>query len=59
MTGLFLAVSRILPNLFHWRVSSGTTSPASAPFGRLFDLGVIAPRLTALLRLVGRRTADP
>lgn len=48
MTGIFLSVSRILPDLYPLDGELDSYIAAEHTVGRLLDLGVIAPRLTEL-----------
>jgi hypothetical protein len=50
MTGMFLSVSRILPDRYPLEGDLDDYIAAEHPFGRLLDRGVIAPRLTELYR---------
>jgi hypothetical protein len=48
MTGMFLAVSRVLPHIYPLKGELDHYIADEHPLGRLLDLGVIAPRLTEL-----------
>jgi hypothetical protein len=50
MTGMFLSVSRVLPDLYPLDGELDDYIADEHAFGRLLDLGVIAPRLTELYR---------
>jgi hypothetical protein len=50
MTGMFLSVSRILPDRYPLEGELDDYIATEHPFGRLLDRGVIAPRLTELYR---------
>jgi hypothetical protein len=50
MTGIFLSLSRVLPNRYPLRGELDAYIADEHTVGRLLDLGVIAPRLTALYR---------
>jgi hypothetical protein len=50
MTGMFLSVSRVLPHIYPLEGELDDYIADEHPFGRLLDLGVISPRLTALYR---------
>jgi hypothetical protein len=50
MTGIFLSVSRVLPNLYPLERELDGYIADEHTVGRLLDLGVIAPRLTELYR---------
>jgi hypothetical protein len=50
MTGMFLSVSRVLPNRYPPEGDLDGYIAAEHTLGRLLDLGVIAPRLTKLYR---------
>jgi hypothetical protein len=50
LTRMFLSVSRVLPDRYPLDGDLDDYIAAEHPFGRLLDLGVIAPRLTALYR---------
>jgi hypothetical protein len=50
LTGMFLSVSRVLPAVYPLEGELETYVAAEHAFGRLLDLGVITPRLTALYR---------
>ena len=50
MTGMFLSVSRVLPNLYPLDGELDDYIADEHTVGRLLDLGVIAPRLTELYR---------
>jgi hypothetical protein len=50
MTGLFLSVSRVLPDLYPLTGELDDYIADEHTVGRLLDLGVIAPRLTGLYR---------
>jgi hypothetical protein len=47
-TGMFVSVSRVLPDVYPMETDLESTIPAEHPFGRLLDVGIIAPRLIAL-----------
>jgi hypothetical protein len=49
-TGMFLSVSRVLPDQYPLDGNLEDYIADEHPFGRLLDLGVIAPRLTELYR---------
>ena len=50
LTGMFLSVSRVLPNEYPLDGELDDYIAAEHAFGRLLDLGVIVPRLTELYR---------
>jgi hypothetical protein len=50
MTGMFLSVSRVLPQLYPLQGELDDYIADEHAFGRLLDLGVIVPRLTELYR---------
>ena len=50
VTGMFLSVSRVLPNRYPLEGELDDYIAAEHPVGRLLDLGVITPRLTELYR---------
>ena len=50
MTGIFLSVSRVLPNTYPLDAELDTYIAAEHTVGRLLDLGVIVPRLSELYR---------
>ena len=50
MTGMFLSVSRVLPNLYPLEGALDDYIADEHTIGRLLDAGVIAPRLTELYR---------
>jgi hypothetical protein len=50
MTGMFRSVSRVLPHIYPLEGELDDYIADEHPFGRLLDLGVISPRLTALYR---------
>ena len=50
MTGIFLSVSRVLPNLYPLEGELDDYIATEHTVGRLLDLGVIAPRLRELYR---------
>ena len=50
MTGMFLSVSRVLPNLYPLDGELDDYIADEHTVGRLLDLGVIVPRLTELYR---------
>jgi hypothetical protein len=50
MTGLFLSISRVLPNVYPLDGALDAYIADEHTVGRLLDLGVIAPRLTELYR---------
>ncbi len=50
MTGMFLSVSRVLPNLYPLEGALDDYIVDEHTVGRLLDVGVIAPRLTELYR---------
>ena len=57
-TGMFLSVSRVLPDIYPLTGELDDYIAAEHPLGRLLDLGVIVPRLNEL-PLIGRRVEDP
>ena len=50
LTSMFLSISRVLPNRYPLHGSLDDYIDAEHTIGRLLDLGVITPRLTALYR---------
>ena len=50
MTGLFLSVSRVLPNLYPLEGALEDYIAGEHTLGRLLDVGVIVPRLAELYR---------
>ena len=50
MTGMFLSVSRVLPDQYPLNGELDDYIADEHAFGRLLDLGVISPRLTELYR---------
>jgi hypothetical protein len=50
MTGMFLSVSRVLPDVYPLDGDLDDYIAAEHAVGRLLDLGVIMPRLTELYR---------
>ena len=59
MTGMFLSVSRVLPNLYPLDGELDDYIADEHTIGRLLDLGVIVPRLDRAVPLVGRRAGRP
>ena len=59
MTGIFLSVSRVLPDLYPLEGELDDYIADEHTIGRLLDVGVIAAPAHRPLRLVRRRAADP
>jgi hypothetical protein len=59
LTGMFVSVSRVLPDVYPLDGELDDYIAAEHAFGRLLDLGVIAPRLTELYRWSAEELAIP
>jgi hypothetical protein len=59
MTGMFLSVSRVLPDLYPLEGELEDYIAREHALGRLLDAGVLAPRLTALYRWSSRELQIP
>jgi len=59
MTGIFLQLSRVLPNEYPLRGSVQSYLRAELRFGRLLDYGVIVPRLQQLYAWSAHELAAP
>ncbi|MGP7997615.1 MAG: hypothetical protein ACLPKI_09875 [Streptosporangiaceae bacterium] len=59
MTGIFLQLSRVLPNEYPPRGSVQSYLRAELGFGRLLDYGVIVPRLQQLYQWSAHELAAP
>ncbi|MFF3013391.1 hypothetical protein [Streptomyces sp. NPDC057939] len=59
MTGIFLQLSRVLPDEYPLRDSVRSHLDREIGFGRLLDFGVIAPRLQQLYEWSARELAQP
>jgi len=59
MTGVFLQLSRVLPNEYPLRGSARSYLSAELRFGRLLDYGVIVPRLQQLYEWSAHELAAP
>ena len=59
MTGIFLQLSRVLPDEYPLRGSARSYLPDELGFGRLLDYGVIAPRLQQLYQWSAHELAAP
>ena len=59
MTGIFLQLSRVLPNEYPLRGSVRYYLDAEQGFGRLVDYGVIVPRLQQLYEWSAHELATP
>jgi hypothetical protein len=59
MTGLFLSVSRVLPDLYPLEGELDDYIADEHTIGRMLDLGVITPRLTELYRWAAAELAIP
>jgi hypothetical protein len=59
MTGIFLQLSRVLPNEYPLRGSVHSYLGAELRFGRLLDFGVIVPRLQQLYEWSAHELAAP
>ena len=55
MAGIFLQLSRVLPDEYPLRDSVATYLDDELGFGRLLDYGVIVPEAAAALRVVSAR----
>ena len=54
MTGIFLSLSRVLPDRYPLEGDLGRYVDAEHSLGHLLDVGMIVPRLDPLYRLVRR-----
>ena len=59
MTGIFLSLSRVLPDEYPLRGEARSYLPDELRFGRLLDYGVIAPRLQQLYQWSAHELAAP
>jgi hypothetical protein len=59
MTGIFLQLSRVLPDEYPLRGSVESYLTAELGFGRLLDFGVILPRLQQLYEWSAHELAAP
>jgi hypothetical protein len=59
MTGIFLQLSRVLPDEYPLRNDVGTYLKSELGFGRILDYGVITPRLQHLYEWSARELAAP
>ena len=59
MTGIFLSLSRVLPDDYPLRGELPTYADAEHGFGRFLDIGVIRPRLASLYRWSASELGEP
>jgi hypothetical protein len=59
MTGIFMSLSRVLPDEYPLRDAARSYLPDELRFGRLLDYGVIAPRLQQLYQWSAHELAAP